>query len=705
MVFFYPILFLIFVGFVVRVAARVCRKSLIDIIITAYIVFCGSVISTGFVLSEFNKINDRRFWAWGVFIPAFIFYLIFVKFFARDRRENFTFFEIIGSRIQLVWNWFGNLSLFLKLVFGGLFLTFGIVEITNLLLIIYTPPNEWDSMTGHLNRLLYYLQHGTMAHFGGTNWNIDTYPKSVCTIQIYNYLMSGKGENWFKAIHHSAYLITGFGAFGIARNLSNNFSAGVFCALVMWLLPNVLMQSITTETDIVLASYLTCLVYFLFTYREKLWRRYLYLAGITFGIALGHKITFAFSLPPLFLIIMYTVFYEENWRRVIDLKKPTFSPQKQLERITDNSTIFWLIFTRFKHLFFGFVIGICLFTLPTGYLTNLKIYGHPIGPPTALKHQSIERAGTKKNLLIQGSRNVIRYTIDMINLDGLRNWEDGEELNDLMKKPIIKLERISNLKLESTTDYTIIPFTYKRRFEFFNANPYLGIFGFALILPLILLVLLGVIRKGKAYYILAIAFILHFLALAFTAAYDPWKGRYMISTAVYAVPFMSLLFTKWDLNIHKFSFLKFYVGIVVLIGSLSAILAVYLNERCLPIAAMGRPSAFDTDRIALQTWARPDITPAYQKYNQLVPQNAHVALATINDDYEYPLWGDNKLTRKLYVVNPFEKGVQSFPKEAEYLFFDKSVIKPQKGDIRLGTDTTLTNLIVKGEDYYLRKLK
>jgi hypothetical protein len=704
MVFFYPIIFLIFIGFVIRVAARVCKKSLIDIIITAYVVFCGSVIFTGFVLSEVNKINDRRFWAWGVFIPTFIFYILFAKFFARDRRENFTFFEIIGSRIQLVWNWFGGLSTFLKFIFGGLFITFAIVEITNLLLILHTPPNEWDSMTGHLNRLLYYLEHGTMAHFGGTNWNIDTYPKSICTIQIYNYLMSGKAENWFKAIHHSAYLIVGFGAFGIARSLSNNFSAGVFCALVIWLLPNVLMQSVTTETDIVLASYLTCLVYFLFTYREKLWRRYLYLAGMTFGIALGHKITFLFSFPPLFFIIFYTVFYEENWNKVINIKKPSFSPQKQYEKIADNTSVFWLIFARFKHLFVGLLIGICLFTLPTGYLKNLQVYKHPIGPPTALKHQSIERAGTKKNLLIQGSRNVIRYTIDMVNLDGLRNWDKGEAINDLMKKPLIKLEKKTPLRLEETTDFTIIPFTYHKRFEFFNANPSWGVFGFALILPLIFLVLVGFIRKGIGYYILGIAFLLHFLALSFTAAYDPWKGRYMISTAVYAVPFLSLLFTNWNLASFKFSLPKVYVGIIVFVGTLSAILAVYLNERCLPIAAMGRSSAFDTERIAFQTWARPDITPAYQKFNEIVPQNATVAVATINDDYEYPLWG-NKLTRKLIVVNPFEKGVQPMPQNAQYLFFAKSVIKPVKGDIRLGTDTTLTNLIVRGEDYYLRKLK
>jgi hypothetical protein len=349
---------------------------------------------------------------------------------------------------------------------------------------------------------------------------------------------------------------------------------------------------------------------------------------------------------------------------------------------------------------------VCLFTLPTGYLKNLQVYHHPIGPPTALKHQSIERAGSTANLLKQGSRNVIRYSIDMFNLDGLRNWHIGERINETMKIPLIKLERKSPLRLEATTSYTIIPFTYQRRFEFFNANPYWGIFGFALIVPLIILVLLGIIRAGKAYYFLAIAFVLHFLALAFTAAYDPWKGRYMISSAVYAMPFLTLLFTneKWSLMGIHVRALKILVGFVVFIGCISAVLVVFLNERALPIAAMNRPSAFDTGRIELQTWARPDIMPAYLKFNEIVPQNAQVALATINDDFEYPLWGD-KLTRKLIVVNPFEKGVQPIPKGTDYLFFDKSVIKPQKGDIRLGTDTTLKNIIVKGEDYYLRKLQ
>ncbi|NBB29292.1 glycosyltransferase family 39 protein [Cellulophaga sp. BC115SP] len=693
--FIYPILFASFIGFVLRIASRVCMKSLVDIVLTAYITFCGSVILTGFALSEIGKIDDRRFWALSVFIPAFVFYVQFTKLFGRDQRERFTFFELIGSRTQLVWNWFGNLPVWLKWSFGLLFGAFIITEITNLFLIFYTVPNEWDSMTGHLNRLMYYMRHGSMAHFGGTNWNIDTYPRSVCTIQIYNYLMSGRIENWFKVIHHTAYIIIGFGVFGIAERLTKNFTASVFAALVMWLLPDVMMQSISTETDIVLGSYLACLVYFLFTYREKHWRRYLYLAGLTFGIALGHKITFVFSFPPLFLIIIYTVFGEDLRAKFID-------------KFGDSYQHFWSrTFGRLTHLVVGLTVGIVLFTLPTGYLRNIQLFGHPIGPPTALKHQSVERAGTLKNLIKQGSRNVVRYSIDMVNLDGLRNVEQFETVNQLIRKPIEKVEKKLHLRLEEETDFTINPFSYNVRFEFFNANPHWGIFGFAIVLPLVVLVLIGLIRRGIAFYVLAVAFCLHFAALSFTAPYDAWKGRYMISTAVYAVPLVTLLFhegNKWRLQSGSFILLKFYTAIVVLVASASAILVVYLNERCLPIAALGRPSAFDTDRIDLQTWARPDITPAYHKFDELVPQDATVALATINDDFEYPLWG-KKLTRTLIVINPFEKGVQPIPKEAQYLFFAKKVIKPQPGDIRLGTDTTMKNMITRGEDYYLRKLK
>jgi len=147
-----------------------------------------------------------------------------------------------------------------------------------------------------------------------------------------------------------------------------------------------------------------------------------------------------------------------------------------------------------------------------------------------------------------------------------------------------------------------------------------------------------------------------------------------------------------------------------LLGCTSALMSVFLNIRCLPFGVYGHESALKMERIPFQTFARPDVTKAYQTYDSIVPQDATVALATINDDFEYPLYGA-KLTRKLISINPFEKGLQPIPEDADYLFYAKSVIndstkiKALPTDLRLGTDTTMKHLIVKGEDYYLRKLK
>jgi hypothetical protein len=128
------------------------------------------------------------------------------------------------------------------------------------------------------------------------------------------------------------------------------------------------------------------------------------------------------------------------------------------------------------------VLGIVFLVAPTGYIANYLYYNHPIGPEVATKHQSVERAGSVNNLLIQGTRNVFRYSFDLINLDGLRNWSAVEEKQILLKTKLIKLDQYFNLGLESTTDFTIIPFSFNRRFEFFNGSPIYGAIFIFLIL-------------------------------------------------------------------------------------------------------------------------------------------------------------------------------------------------------------------------------
>lgn len=679
----------VFVGYIGRTAAQICRPSLIDWLLTSFLLFASSIILTGFCLSPFHLTSATWAWALGVFVPPTLIWGVFSKI--APQRTPFAPLTMLVHRWHAAQRWYVSGGAYLRFLFGIMILTLAVIGITNLILVLFTVPNEWDSMTGHLNRAVQYIQRGTMAHFGGTNWNMDTYPKSVTTIQIYSYLMTGGFENAFKLIHHLSYWMTIVAVFGIAQRVGKNrLNASFFAAFAFAMFLDFLMQAITTETDIVLTAYFSTLLYFLFTYRITREDRYLYLAALAFGVVYGHKVTFTLLLPSVFVVMIYTVFLQNAWGEKKGLKKGFFN---------------WSAIVK---LAIAIPLCFCIWTLPTGYLKNIEVFGHPIGPPTSLKHQSIERAtsnGGFRNLFEQGSRNAVRYAYDFVNLDGIRNVEIGQKANRVMRKPLVYLEDKLKMRLDETTEFSIVPFTFERRFEFINGNPYWGIFGFALVFPLLFLVLIGLVRS-PAHWFLAIALLLHFAALSYSAPYDPWKGRYFQETGVLGVLFLTLLFShKYSLEKSGYSWaLKTYVGIVTVLGCMSALLAVFLNVRCLPFDALGHKSAFKTERIELMTFARPDITKAYQKFDQMVPDSATVALGTINDDFEYPLYGKH-LSRRLITINPFEKGVQPIPKEADYLFFSKNVIPPLPTDIRLGTDTTMKDLIVPGEDYYLRKLK
>ncbi|MEZ0539168.1 protein O-mannosyl-transferase family [Fibrella arboris] len=691
---------LLFVGYVGWLAARVARPSLVEWLLVSFLLYASSVILTGFVLSALYQTNHEWVWAFSVFITASL--LGFSLRALAGKPLPMAPLLLIGQRWTLTQRWFNGLPPYAKMLFSVLFLTLLVLSVTNLAIVLFTVPNEWDSMTGHLNRIVQYMQRGTMRHFGGTNWNIDTYPKSVCTLQIYGYLMTGRFENGFKIIHHLAYWTTIVAVFGIvqrigqvqARSAVTTLSASFLAALCMSLLPDFLMQAVTTETDIVLTAYLSVLLYMLFAYRasERSGQhpardnRYLWLAGIAFGVAYGHKVTFTLLLPSVFVVMIYTVFWSDSLATTA---------------------------ARTGRLAAAMAIGVCLWMLPTGYLKNVEVFGHPIGPPTALRHQSVERAGSLRNLVEQGSRNVIRYTYDHINLDGLRNTATGEQLNRAMRKPVIWLEDKLHMRLDEETDFSIVPFTFQRKFVFYNANPYWGIIGFGLIIPLLLLTLLFVVRSTPHVY-LGIAVLLHLLALSYSAPYDPFKGRYFTETGLFGILFLALLFLNPRLNLALPGkpLLKGYVALVLTGGALSAFGCVFLNIRALPFAwttpdGTRFPSIFDADRIRAMTFGRPDTYLPYKRFDELVPDSATVALGTINDDYEYPLYGAH-LSRRLIPINPFEKGVQPIPKEATYLFFSKNVIHPRPGDIRLGTDTAAAHspyVVVPGEDYYLRKLK
>ena len=652
-----------------RIASKVSNKRIEEILITGNIFQAASIIVSGYILSALNIWHSEIAWSILPFFISFFIYYLFKDVFNLPETASQSTFKLIGASIQKLHEAFINQRKTEKTLFAVLFIGVVVVVSSQVFLFFSVPPNEWDSMTGHLNRILYFVQNHTTNHFIGTNWNIDTYPKSFSSIQFYPFLMTGFNEHFFKIPNLIAFWILALSIYAILKQLKFNFKLSLLIACLPIFTPILIIQSTSTDTDIVLACYLSTCVYFLIRYLNTKESYYLYLFSFAFAIGLSHKITWVFSVPSLLVLLGYV--------------------------ITQNMPIRTRLL--FKHGIVG-IVFVTLITLPTGYIANLKYYNHPIGPVTATKHQSIERAGNFKSLLLNGSRNVVRYTFDLLNLDGLRNIPAVEKFQDKINDNFRKIDQSLHLNLEIEKTFTIIPFSFNRQFEFVNGTPIYGSLFILFLIPSIVLLFLR--RRQPILYLFFIAFVLHFAALAFTAAYDPWKGRYMISSLVFLLPVSSIFINKL-VSANRYSLLLL-AYILIIASAWSTIL---YHGRSALISTHNLPTIWGKTRMELLTVSRPDITKAYANFDKLVPQNATVALATINDDYEYPLWG-KRFTRKLIPINPFEQGLQAIPKEANYLFFSKNVIKPLPGDIRLGTDTTIReHIIVRGEDYYLRKLK
>ena len=670
----YLIVFISFVLLCLKIASKISNKNFEEIFLIGYVLYSVSIIGTGYILSAGSIWNSSLAWA---IMPFFIVILLFRFFrlpiFTKEQKDTSTF-KITGRAIQKLHEVYLTASKSQKTAFSILLVSFLLLHSLQLAVTYYTPPNEWDSMTGHLNRILYFLQNGSFQHFIGTNWNIDTYPKSFSSIQVYPFLMTNWNEHFFKLPNLSAYWLLFVGSYAILKRMQLSFISSFFCASLVLFIPISIIQSTSTDTDIVLAAYLISFVYFLISYMYTQQTIYIYLSALAFSIALSHKITFVFSFLPIGVLVIYII------------RNTNFNSwQKSL-----------------RHFLVAYTLFVGLLTLPTGYISNYIHYGHPIGPKTATQHQSVERAGTLTNLVQHGSRNFIRYQFDLINLDGLRNINQIETFQKSIKPFFRKIDQSLHLGLEKETTFTIIPFSFDRRFEFYNGTPIYGIFYLIFVLPALFFLIRHKTESIYTYFFMA--FFLHLLALSFTAAYDPWKGRYMLSSLVYLIPIVGNFLHKNSL-FQSSQIGKSFLIISAICISLTGLTSILLHLRALPFGAYQKPSIFNLSRMEALTISRPDITTAYKKFEAIVPEDATVALGTINDDYEYPLWGA-RFKRKLIPINPFEQGLQPIPPQADYLFFAKSVIKPIPGDIELGTSHNIqTGIIVPAEDYYLRKLK
>jgi hypothetical protein len=662
-------LFLPLFIWVVHRVSLLLAKGLSHYILNLFLLSVGIIIPTGYLLSEFNQIGSSL--AWGITTTVFGLLILFGVS-RKFKMPGFSPASTFLNGVQSLRKEISNLSLFWRAGLMLLLLAFVITTLINIVVLFVAFPNEWDSMTGHLVKCAYYLQYGNMDRLQGTTWTIDFYPNSLPTLQIFGYHLIG--EKGFKLIHYFSYWIFVVSTYAIASEITRNRLGSFVAALLAALLPSALIQAVTTETDIVQSAYLGIVVYYLLVLRNRSDYATILLAVLAISIWISHKVTFMLIGPSVAVVGIYSLIINKGLRKKLPISASA--------------------------LLFGLVI----YVAPNGYIANVKEVGKfKLGalsaPEEVMNWHGIEHYSTSekiKNLEL----NILRYSSDFLHLDGIRNTRIGEKVNDGFR--YIPNQLFARFNLERDQFWVVGSFQMmgSKKMKFYAERPFWGVISFGLVLPVIVWIGISLFSKSKrkdfelpALFILAA--VLHFLSLSYSAPYDPIKGRYFMNMAVWCLPLLAFI-TDWR-----------KIGVYFLIcSSIISVTAILTLTHRMLYPLSGEKSIFKADRISQLTISRQDVTDAYQKFEELVPEDARVAISCLqeHEDYVYPLWG-KEFKRYIITLRPFRtETLKPIPEGTDYLFYTEGTVPFQEGDIVLGKGDTTPDTTIPESTFYLRKL-
>jgi len=423
------------------------------------------------------------------------------------------------------------------------------------------------------------------------------------------------------------------------------------------------MESTAVKNDLLVAAYVAIAVYFCMAFVDRLEIKYLALFSAGVGLALGTKATTIIALPSLFIVVIYCL-----------IAAMARHSHANAGRITRN-LVTLVVFS---------CLSVCLFVLPSGYWQNMRIFGHPFGPPEVREHLLPSQGGGQN--VIEGTKNLLRYGMDFVSLDGMPAVGPILDLQRMIRLLPLKAIRGLGIDLDSGIQFG---YFYDRYPAANEEVSYWGILGFGLIWPAVLVLSLGVVRSSYG-RVLGLAAIVFLLSQSFVVHYQAWQGRYFITAAVFAVPAVGCFITGTTSRLFKY-----YVTIIVVLGCISAMGSVFFRHNAWLFSFNYKDKAyvsiFSLDRIGQMTQGSAGLYAALKKFDDIVPKNAVVCVCMPDLCFEYPLFGE-KQTRSIIPGNFLARESVSPPQTAQFLLFSTACYTPGDYDIHLGLNWYLRDL-------------
>lgn len=173
-----------------------------------------------------------------------------------------------------------------------------VIATTTAVIALIAPPNNWDSMTYHMSRVEHWRANGSVVHYP-TNvvWQIYLNPWAEFAILQFQTLGFGS-DRLANLVQWFAFLGTLVGVSLLVRLLGGALFAQSLAALVVASTPMVILQSTSTQNDVVCGFFVVAAVYFAFERVTTSSRKHEWYLPLSVALAFATKGTaYLFLLP------------------------------------------------------------------------------------------------------------------------------------------------------------------------------------------------------------------------------------------------------------------------------------------------------------------------------------------------------------------------------------------------------------------------
>jgi hypothetical protein len=344
-------------------------------------------------------------------------------------------------------------------------------------------PSNWDSMTYHLSRAAYWLQYDSIAQYPGATLRQAASGPDGEVLQALTMMMSGT-DRWVASVQWLALIGTAIAVFSGARLLRFDRGPSAFAACLFVLLPQPLMQSTTTQNDLIETFFVGATAFFMV--RGLRDRSYgdMAIAALAVAMAIGTKGTAFVAASALAVLAVAALIAYRPPRRFAVLSAALAVP--------------------------------ALFALATyNYVLNVQDRGSLFG---GLQDATQVTAARFPNALAVLSTFADSPGLGITWLMKSFEWVSGE---------------FNGVVASSLGPFAIDVSVQEDTSAF-------GLIGF-LVLPCVLLVTLARREETRSRRVLAGAVLFFILAFAATFAFNVWLGRLLIPAVALAAPLFAVL--------------------------------------------------------------------------------------------------------------------------------------------------------------------